>query len=79
MEPATLYLIYAAVAGGPERKVVEHFATRSECEEKIEGWKDSSRKYGKYRVVSSKCLTPKEYNIMVGVFSTDALDPKFRP
>lgn len=78
MDSATLYLIFAAVSGGPERKVVEHFDTGTECEEKIARWENDARKYGKYRVVSSTCLTPKEYNTMVGVFTTDMLDPKYR-
>jgi hypothetical protein len=79
MDPATLYLIYVAATGGPERKVVEHFDSRIECEAKIVRWQDGSQNGRRYKVSHAACLTPKEYNTMVGVFSADTLDPKYRP
>ena len=79
MDPATLYLIYVAATGGPERKVFEHFDNRTECEDKIARWREHALKYGRYKVAQATCLTPKEYNTMVGVFTADTLDQKFRP
>lgn len=79
MDPATLYLIYVAAAGGIEKKVVEHFDNRVECEEKIARWQHDAQKSGRYTVSHATCLTPAEYNAKIGVFTTDVLDKKHRP
>lgn len=73
MEAATLYLMYIAASGGPEKRVIQHYETGEECVEVMTRWKNQAR------VTRAWCLTPDEYNARIGVFSTDALDPKYRP
>jgi len=73
MEALTLYLFYIAAAGGPERRVIRHYDSERECVEIMQRWKSQSR------VTRAKCLTANEYNAIVGIFTTDLLDPKLRP
>lgn len=79
MEPATLYLIYIAATGGPEKRVVTHFDSTIECEDAMARWRSEAAKSKRYNVVRASCLTTTEYNAMTGVFTTDALDSQYRP
>jgi hypothetical protein len=82
MEPATLYLIYVATMGGPEKKHFEHFDSRAECEAKIARWHDDARKSTRFKVVRAACLKPTDYAPdwrSTCVIIDDSLDPKYRP
>lgn len=73
MEAATLWLMYIASTGGREKRVIQHYKTEKECVEVMARWKNQAR------VTKAWCMTPYEYNARIGFFSTDMLDPKYRP
>lgn len=71
MEALTLYVIYVAIAGGPEKRIIRHLYDEKECREVLTRWKAES--LGKYTIKESSCLTADEYNAKVGVITTDRL------
>lgn len=71
MDAATLYLIYVAAAGGPERRVVKHYHDEKECREVLARWERGAP--GRYTIKQGGCLTAAEYNAKVGIFTTDKL------
>lgn len=79
MDAATLYLMYIAATGGPEKRAITHFESTTECTDAMARWQHEARKTGRYKVTKATCLTPAEYNAMTGVFTSDTLDQKHRP
>lgn len=82
MDPATLYLVYAAATGGPEKRVVEHFDSKAACEKTLSRWHADARKSKRHKVIRAICLRPTDDAPdwrSSHVIIDDSLAPKHRP